>query len=225
MKRLTWALAIQAMLVWVSAEAWSDAPDAGTELDPVDEWLRHARACQKGVFSLKARFTQDLKHPLKPVHEEMTGTVEVRRGWRIRIAYETPKRRLIVSDGNAVWAYDPEAKIAIIDRPKGSVLYHLFKFLIYEKNLDRFSSTHLGGARRPQTGKAAIQFIPKKNDPIVKSVVLTLNATCPPLTRILLEDVTGAVIRVTLDSIRTNVPLGAKRFTFKPPSGTKIIRP
>ncbi len=217
---------MQAVFAGAPCNGWSKEPvDGGMDDQRADRWLNHARVCQKGVFSLEAVFVQELKHRLEPVQEKMTGKVQVRRGGRIRIEYQKPKNRLVVSDGKTVWAYDSEAKTAITGRARDFVLHRLFGFLLYEESRDGFLISHLGGGAGPEDGRGAIQLVPKSKDPMVKSVVLTLEKSCPCLKRILIEDVTGAVIRVTFDNIRINAAIGAKRFTFRPPPGTKIIRP
>ncbi|MCP4678064.1 MAG: outer membrane lipoprotein carrier protein LolA [Deltaproteobacteria bacterium] len=199
--------------------------DAGAFDEPVTLWLDHIRTCRSGVFSIQANFTQELLRRLGPKEKPDTGIVKVRRGGRVRLRYDKPSRRLIVSDGNTLWAYDPASKTVIKGSAGRSLMPRLFNYFLDDEPGDSFVARHLGGAVHPEDGSAAIELVPKERDPVIAKVVLTLRQECPCVQRVLAIDHTGAVIRVTLDKIRTNIGLGKNLFTFKPPPGTSIIRP
>ncbi|MCP4600013.1 MAG: outer membrane lipoprotein carrier protein LolA [Proteobacteria bacterium] len=197
--------------------------DAGSLDDPTIPWIKHLRKCQQGVFSIKADFIQERLHRLEPTEKKMRGVVKVRRGGRVRLEYFKPERRLIVSDGKTLWAFDPSEKTAIKSKASKSLLLRLFAFFVDTDNEDAFHARHLGGALKPGAGSAAIELVPKTRDPIVASIVLTLEEPAPCVKRVLVVDNSGAVIRITLENIRTNPGLGRKLFTFIPPQGTKIV--
>ncbi len=208
-----------------SSEPVDGGADKGNSGDPASLWLMHVRKCQSGVFSIQADFIQERLHRLNPIDKPMKGTVKARRGGRVRLEYSKPVQRLLVSDGMFLWAFDKKDKTAIRSRADGSLLLRLFELFVDTGQGTDFIARHLGGALQPGDGPAAVELVPMSRDPVVSSIVLTLEESCPCLRRVLVIDHSGAVIRVTLDHIRTNVGLVRKLFTFTPPPGAKILRP
>ncbi len=174
---------------------------------------------------MQASFVQERLHKLEPRGEVMKGVVKLRRGGRIRVAYSEPARQLIISDGQALWAFDPGQKTAMQGRTAHSLLPRLFGFLLDDGERDSFVARHLGGDPQPGSGKAAVQLLPRSRDPIVASLVLTLEKKCPCVSRVLVVDHAGVVTRITLARVRTNLGFGQKLFVFKPPPGVKIVQP
>ncbi len=205
---------------------WSVAHDAGLMDETAEEWLGHVRNCLKDVFSIRARFIQETKHKLAhPVTDELRGIVEVRRGGRVRLEYKTPARRLLVTDGKTMWAFDPAAKTVITGSPGHSALSGVFALLVDGMDNTAFTASHIGGATKVGDGLAVIELVPSVRDPLVKSIVLTLDKECPCIKRVMIADHAGAVIRVTLENLRLNVGIGARRFRFVPPPGIRVVRP
>ncbi len=218
---------LTALLFFIAATVGhaQESTDGGLPDDPAKEWIAHLRKCQRGVSGLQASFVQERLHKLETHSEVMKGVVKLRRGGRIRVAYSEPVRRLIVSDGHALWAFDPGQKTAVEGRAAHSLLPRLFGFFLDDGERDSFVARHLGGDTQPGSGKAAVQLVPRNRDPIVASFVLTLENKCPGVSRVLVEDHAGVVTRVTLSKIRTNLGFGQKVFVFKPPPGVKIVQP
>ncbi len=218
-------LVVIAVVVTAGKRDSKDLTDAGTSDEAADTWLKHIRKCQRGIFSIRANFTQEHLRRLGPKEKPDTGIVKVRRGGRVRLRYDKPSRRLIVSDGNTLWAFSPSSKTVIQSSARGSLMPRLLNYFLGDEPGDSFVARHLGGATSPKDGSSAIELVPKKRDTVIAKVVLTLRQACPCVQRVLVVDHTGAVIRVTLDNIRTNVGLKKSLFTFKPPRGTKIVKP
>ena len=199
-------------------------PDAGPADKAASHWLKRLRECQKGVFSIRADFVQERFHKLRPSPEKMVGVAEVRRGGRVRLKYLKPTGKTITSDGEVLWAYDQEERTAYKSDAKKSLINRIFGFILDDGG-DAFSSRLLGGETQTGKGPVAIELSGRVEDPAVKKVVLTLDEPCPLITRVLVVDHTGAVTRITLSNIETNVKLGKRRFIFRPPRGTSVVKP
>jgi outer membrane lipoprotein carrier protein len=216
---------VAALFLILSSSARAEPADGGADADPAAAWIDHVRACQRGVFSIEARFTLDLEHRLDPAVERLEGVAKVRRGGRVRLELAAPKRGLLVSDGTTLVAYYPGEKVAYRSTSASTMVGRLFAFFLGEATSGDFTVRRLGGEGSPGEGRAAIELTPVREDPLVAAIVLTVEAVCPAVSRVLVVDHAGGVTRVGLERVRTNVGLGKALFEFTPPPGVKVIQP
>ncbi len=141
------------------------------------------------------------------------------------MTYETPLRRLLVSDGVTSWAYDRAKQIVYTSPAEESIMAEVAALLTGEMADQALTVTFLGGAKTPDKGIAALELAPGDGHSWIRSIVLTLTADCPCIKRILVVDHTGCATRITLDQIETNVGLGANLFRFTPPINAQVINP
>jgi outer membrane lipoprotein carrier protein len=66
----------------------------------------HAR--YDGIATLRARFEQRYGHRLHQREDRWRGRLALRRPSKIRIDYDDPRGRLVVTDGTLLYAYDPQ---------------------------------------------------------------------------------------------------------------------
>ncbi len=214
-----WVLATNSM-----ASFPGDRP--GTGKDPIEAWLDHGRGCLDGVFSLAADFTQETIHVLGGDMEVMEGTVQLRRGKRIRLEYKKPQRLLVVSDGKVVRAWRPETRTVIEGSSRKDMVALAFGFVLGEQEEEAFDTRFVGGDAEPVEGsRGVIELVPRTPIPLVERILLTMEGSCPSVSRVVLIDRAGTATRFTLTNVKTNTGIGHKRFIFKPPKGAKIIRP
>jgi outer membrane lipoprotein carrier protein len=214
---LTLLFALLAPLASIARDV--DEPDGSAV------WLAHLRDCLKNVFSIKASFVQENRAKNRPNGAAWSGTLEVRRGGRYRIAYKTPKPRLIVSDGKTIWAFDRAASVAVSSPADGSILDSLLGFLVGSGTSELFDAVLLGGASHPDEGFGVLDIIPVQKHPYFSSVILTLGGDCPCIRRVLVTYPGGSLTRITLSEIQTNVGMGQRRFQFTPPRGMRVVVP
>lgn len=197
-----------------------------TRKDPSGAWLDHGRGCLDGVFSLEADFKQETLHVLGGSMEGMEGTVQLRRGSRIRLEYKKPEHLLVVSDGKIVRAWNPETRTVIEGSCGKDMVALAFGFVLGEPKEEEFEARFVGGDARPVEGsRGVIELIPKTQIPLVERILLTMEGSCPSVSRVVLIDHAGTATRFTLSSVKTNTGIGHRRFIFKPPKGAKIVRP
>ncbi|MFO8072856.1 MAG: outer membrane lipoprotein carrier protein LolA [Polyangia bacterium] len=200
--------------------------DAGAALDPALRWLESARECLDGAFSFEADFTQELIHPLGNPTGPMRGRVQLRRGDRLRLDYRKPRRRLVVSDGEIVRAWDPENRTVIETRSARSPIHAAFRFALAAGGSDDFTARLLGGPGDPaRGGPAVLELIPLRESPLVERVLVTLVPDCPPVRRVVLIDRAGCAVRITFFEARLDAGIGHRRFVFEPPPGARVVRP
>lgn len=201
------------------AEGEADAEDAGP-------WLAHLRECLRPVFSLEARFTEERIHPLGPQVAPLTGRVVVRRGGRLRLEYSGPEKMLVVSDGKTIFAHRPKDRLAVTaPAAREGLGFELQDWVLGGESATAFRSRLLSGDPRPGAGLAVVELVPQASDPFVASVVVVMDGACPGLRRVLVVDHSGAVLRFTLEDVRTNVGHGQRAFELHLPPRTKVVRP
>ncbi len=188
--------------------------------------MNHARACLDGIFSMEADFTHEIIHRLGNRGATMSGQVQLRRGGRMRLEYSDPEGHLLISDGVNLQSYNPSTKTVIQGSARTDSVISAFDFVLDGGEAKAFDVSFLGGAATPKDGASGvISLVPKKHNPLVARVLVTMSPTCPPVKRVTIVDRAGTAIRITLENIRTNVGLGKARFQFTPPRGAKVVRP
>lgn len=227
--RISLWLLLATVLISAAGRAQEVERDGGAELT-TDElraaaWLAHLRACQRDVRSLRARFTQEIHRKMLGKKEVMKGTVEARRGRRVRLEYQSPQSKLLVSDGVKLVAYDPGEQRLVSTPIKRSLIPQVFELLLGSGDIQSFAARHLGGAEHPGSGPAAIELIPLEGDAIVQSFVVTVTDSKPCASRVLVVDQAGAIVRIEIQDVEINVTLENHRFVFKPPPGVDVIKP
>jgi len=194
--------------------------------DPAAAWLGHARKCLAGVRSISARFSQDLVHPLGDRGAPETGTLELRRGGRLRLDYDAPNRRQVACDGRMVRSWDPASRL-FVEQPATRDLLSAFALVAGDEPGTALSARFLGGAREPEPGggRGVIALTPAGDHPLVERVVLVLEPSCPGVARVVVVDGRGAALRLTFSAVRENPGIGHRRFVLEPPAGVKVVRP
>jgi outer membrane lipoprotein-sorting protein len=141
------------------------------------------------------------------------------------MTYETPERRLLVSDGVTAWSYDRSKQTVFTTPAEESIMAPIALLLTGEMADQPMTVTFLGGSTDPDRGLAALEIIPGDENRWIRSIVLTLTPDCPCIKRILVVDHTGCATRITFDRIETNVGLGERHFRFIPPKNARVITP
>ena len=85
-------------------------PVEGQEIPtgPAAEVLAEIRARYSALPSLRARFDQTYVHRLHQSTQRWRGRITLRRPSKLRIDYDEPRGRVVVSDGTTLIAYDPD---------------------------------------------------------------------------------------------------------------------
>lgn len=199
--------------------------DAG-ESGPPEAWTGHARSCLEDVFSVEARFTQEIIHSSGKAGSKSSGKVMVKRGQLMRLEYDDPAGALVVSDGKILRSWNPETKTVYETPAKTSPLWGAFAFVLSADPPDDLRVRFLGGAASPETSgrRGVLELVPSRKSTFSR-VLVTLEPTCPPVKRVTIVDLAGTATRITLDDYRTNVGMKKAIFSFATPKGARVVRP
>jgi len=83
----------------------------------------------EGTRALKGQFSQRVELAMGQV-EEARGAFYLKRPGMMRWEYEQPERRLLVTNGNTLWAYTPTDRQVIVQDLKTAVSSIPFDFLV-----------------------------------------------------------------------------------------------
>jgi outer membrane lipoprotein-sorting protein len=197
------------------------------EAEPGAAWLGHLRSCVAGVHTLSARFTHDLSHPLGARAASGTGRLELRRGGRLRLDYDDPPGRTVVSDGRFVRSWDPPTRLFVEQPARDSLLPLAFAFLLDAGAAPGLAVRFLGGADAPVPGggRAVIALVPAAERSVVERMALVLEPSCPGVRRVMVEERGGTASRFTFEEIAINPGIGHRRFVLEPPAGVTVVHP
>lgn len=194
------------------------------DLNPAEAWLAHIRECLGSIRSIKGEFIQERIHPLGKQTLVSTGMLEARKRNMFRLSYSDPPGFYLASDGKSLWSYDPIQEVAYKSSINKSIMPQLLDLLSSDGESEDFSISHLGGDIELEQGsRAALEIRPTQVNPYVRSVVVTVNDTCPALEKVLIEEPNGTILRMTLRKLLVNPGITKRKFEVTPPKGTAIV--
>lgn len=218
--RITLALAMGAVPLLGQA---APSPVVSTEAAPI---VDRAVAAYQLVRTLRADFTQTIRDPMIGTDETSRGEFLQQRPNRFAMRWRDPAGDLILSDGAAMWVYLPSTtpgqviRTDVTGRP-GQTPDVVADFL--ERPRERFT---IGYERaEPVAGRPAdvLAFVPRERNSPYRRVLIWIDRGDNLPRRVELTEASGAVRRVTLERLRINAALPGNAFTFRPPSGVRVV--
>jgi outer membrane lipoprotein carrier protein len=178
----------------------------------------------EGVRDLRARFGQ-LTEQVTLGHAgggalEARGEVQFAKPGRMRWSYEEPQASLVVSDGETLWIYDPEAREAQ-HLPLGQAFLSgaAIQFLMGSgQMLEQFA------VKAAECGERSVHLVltPHEDAPYER-IELVADPETGAISETTVVDLLGNRTRVTFEDVETNVGLTPDTFHFDPPAGTRVI--
>ena len=200
--------------------AASAGPLWGQDIRPlaqaVDEHYNHLR-------SLQADFTEIYRGAGTDRVE--SGTLWLKKPRKMRWEYRSPKEKLFVSDGKAVWFYTPgERQARKTDPRKLEDLRSPMAFLLGKTKLE----SELQGLSRAAdqtpmgTGDTVLRGVPKAMAAQISEVLLEVNPA-NQIVRIVLDGIDGTTTEFRFSDLKENQEVGDQRFEFTPPPGVEVV--
>ena len=174
----------------------------------------------------EADFLQTYFNKLFNSYQRSRGKVYFKKPGRMRWEYAAPERKLFVSDGRTMWAYEPEANQAFQQSLRDSQLPTALSFLTGQGNLAnefdfRLIPAQTYGFRQGHV----VELRPKVANPQYARLVLFVDGQSFQVTRSLVIDQAGNRNKMEFSNARQNTGVADSRFSFTPPQGVRIIRP
>lgn len=182
----------------------------------VDEHYNHLR-------SLQADFTEIYRGA--GAERVESGTLWLKKPRKMRWEYRSPKEKLFVSDGKAVWFYMPsERQARKADPRKLDDLRSPLAFLLGKTKLEN----ELQGLSKAvdqaplASGDTVLRGVPRALADRISEVVLEINPE-DQIVRIVLSEVDGATTEFRFAGLKENEEFSDRRFEFSPPPGVEVV--
>jgi outer membrane lipoprotein carrier protein len=188
--------------------------------------ITRVQALYDKAGGFQARFRQESRLKAAGASDSAAGWMYFMKPCRMRWQYETPpeQKKEIVSDGRLVWMYMPADGVVMV--------YNLDKVLRSDLVMRFFSGMglvqrdfNISWQRPPQQGASyVINLFPKKNQPELTRLTLTINPDTYLVEKLDFSNALGEESLFTFTQVKLEVPLGPTFFTFTPPPGVQVIR-
>jgi outer membrane lipoprotein carrier protein len=186
--------------------------------DDVNVLVEGVQKRYEEVTDFKARFTQTVTRKHLPRPRVNKGKVFFKRPGMMRWDYISPEKVYYISDGDILWSYQPEDKLAYRMKVKESGLYQALKFLFGQGDLLKDFNVKAGDRK---DGLAQLILHPKIVQSNYKLIRLFVDVKTYDIKTTELVDPLDNVSRVTFGKVSYE-ELNAKAFSFKPPAGVRV---
>lgn len=188
--------------------------------------LESLEAFVKTARTGRADFTQVVTSPAKdgqtPRVKTSSGTFEFSRPGQFKFVYKKPFEQSIVADGTTLWLYDVDLN-QVTARQQSHVLNATPAALIASApDLRALQRDFLLANEATKEGLEWVTATPKTRDSQVQNVRIGFRAGALAALDIL--DSFGQSSRMSFSAFKTNLPLDAATFDFKPPAGADVVR-
>ena len=153
------------------------------------------------------------------------GALWLKKPRKMRWEYRSPKEKLFISDGQAVWFYLPAEKqvrktsLKKLDDVRSPIAFLLGKTKL-ENELQGLSQavdqSPLG------TGNTVLRGIPAGMGEQLSEVQLEINPA-DQIVRIVLQELDGATTEFRFAEWKENLPISESQFQFTPPPGVEMV--
>lgn len=196
--------------------AWAAAPTVHETAERVD---RHYNA----LSSLRTQFTEIYRGG--GISRNESGVMYLKKPGRMRWDYETPRKKLFLTDGKTAWFYVPGERQARRTSIKNlddfrSPLRYLLGHSKLEKEFHDLSVVSDAADTAP--GNVVLRGIPKGMEDRVEDVRLEI-APDGSIVRISIEELDGSMTEFRFQHPEENVKLSDATFKFKPPPGVEVM--
>jgi outer membrane lipoprotein carrier protein len=189
------------------------------------EW---AQSLQRKVDSIKD-FSADFVHSYQGgvLHKRLTerGRLLVKKPGKMRWEYSAPDEKLFVSDGLKIYSYIPQDKQVIVANvPSGDQASTPALFLAGKGNLGRdFSVATAEVPPGMPEGTKALKLVPRTPQPDYDWLVLAFDPSSLEIRGLVTADAQGGTSSFVFTSLKENLGISDKEFTFKIPRGVDVI--
>lgn len=187
----------------------------------IDEVIDHIQDFYQKIQTIQADFIQETYFPQGP-KEISSGKLWIKKSGKFRWEYHNPQKLFIISAGNTIYFYYPEAKQALA-YPSGTTLGSKLAlgFMTGRGNIKTDLKVESFQTLADNFWK--INFLTVVNDPKVKRISLVVNPESGEVKEFSFVNASGEVIRVILENLKYNQALKDSLFHFSPSKEVKII--
>jgi outer membrane lipoprotein carrier protein len=194
--------------------------DAGVILDRAVETFSH-------VTTLRADFRQYVRDPMLGGADTSWGEFLQQRPGKFALRWQHPKGDVIIADGQVMWVFLPSSvpnqvvKTNLTGKP-GESADLVAEFL--DQPQQRFVVTYVRADSVRGRAADVLSLVPRQQGTLpYRRVLIWVDREDALVHRVEINEGSGAVRRITFDHLRTNVPIPASSFRFRPPAGVRVV--
>ena len=212
------------MVATTAAAATLVSFTGAAELTPAQS----AEALQRKIDTIKD-FSADFVHSYEGgvLHKRLTerGHLLVKKPGKMRWEYSAPNEKLFVSDGVKLYSYIPQDKQVIVATvPQGDRASTPALFLAGKGNLSRdFSVSAAQPPAGMPDGTRALKLVPRTSQPDYDWLILAFDPSSLQIRGLVTADAQGGTSSFSFTSLKENVGITDKEFTFKIPRGVDVV--
>ncbi len=154
-----------------------------------------------------------------------SGTLWLKKPRKMRWEYRSPKEKLFVSDGKAVWFYTPgERQARKTDPRKLEDLRSPLAFLLGKTKLENeLRGLSKAVDQQPMAaGNTLLRGVPKALADQIADVLMEINPASQ-IVRIALNGIDGTTTEFRFSDLKENLEVSDRRFAFTPPPGVEVV--
>ena len=177
------------------------------------------------VHDFSARFVHEYAGGALRLRATETGHVLIKKPGRMRWRYESPERKLFVSDGRTIYSYFPEdAQVTVSAMPVADDANAAILLLTGKGNLTRDFRPSLVTLPDLPANSVALQFHPLAPAPEYESLIFVVDREDLTLRQFISTDWQGGTSTFRFTDFQENVGVSDSEFIFTIPDGTEVIR-
>jgi outer membrane lipoprotein carrier protein len=191
-----------------------------------DQIIGRASQVYRSLASLRADFVQVIDNPMID-SAESKGTLIQSGDAKLSMRFSDPPGEAIVIDGKHVWIYTPSTVPGQVIRtkvPSGGPVYgyNLLAWLL-DRPAQRYKASYLRSERVEGRSTDVIQLIPAVPDlPFTRAVIWLDREDALPR-QLEIHEESGATRTLHLKRLRVNESVPKQTFSFKVPSGARVV--
>ena len=183
---------------------------------------KQLQARYQTVRDFTADFTQTYQGVLLRKATTERGKIELKKPSRVRMTYESPERKVFVSDGTQFYSYFPADRTGSVNPlPKEGESSTALLFIAGRGDLTRDFTSSLAASQPPTEWH--VKLVPKTRQADFQTLTLIVDRTTLALNGFVTVDDQGTNT-IRLAKVKENTGLRDNAFDFQFPKGTEISR-
>ncbi|MCC6163405.1 MAG: outer membrane lipoprotein chaperone LolA [Acidobacteria bacterium] len=152
------------------------------------------------------------------------GTVAIRKPGRMRWDYESPEKKLFISDGTRIYFYVPaDRQVRVSAMPEAGRVPTPIVFLAGRGDLLRDFTVKEVPAPQGSSGTRALELRPVRKEQEYETLTLVVDASTLAWRQLVVVDGQGGTSTFTFTNLRENVGVPDSRFVFSMPRGVDVV--
>jgi outer membrane lipoprotein carrier protein len=154
-----------------------------------------------------------------------SGSLELKKGGRMRWDFAKPTVRQFISDGKMLWMYTPDEKQVLETTLAAGTSQTALNFMSGLGSLSRDFGVELAKeAQYQRPGMTALHLTPKEQLGTVSRLTILAGDEDGMVHEAFVKDPMGTVTQIVFSNLKLNSPVADGRFTFTPPQGVQVLR-